>query len=137
VQAFGRGAPRAVLRRYCGLSDRSSTPEVESDRRVEAVEFRLREFTPLRPQFVRNPFESLCRSHQSDVRHVGGDPLVAAVDGKRGNPVCFGARWFDDLRSVDGDVGGRHLLREASTTALVETGDPGVRRDIDRPGDRP
>ncbi|WP_435068755.1 nucleotidyltransferase family protein [Haloplanus sp. C73] len=66
-----------------------------------------------------------------------GDPLVAAVDGQRGNPVCFGAQWFDDLRSVGGDVGGRHLLREASTTALVETGDPGVRRDIDRPEDRP
>jgi len=64
-----------------------------------------------------------------------GDPLVAAVDGDRGNPVCFGSGWFDDLRSVEGDIGGREILRTASTTALVETGDPGVRRDIDRPAD--
>lgn len=66
-----------------------------------------------------------------------GDPLAAAVDGERGNPVCFGERWFADLRAVDGDVGGRHLVLEAPDAALVETGDPGVRRDVDRPADLP
>jgi molybdenum cofactor cytidylyltransferase len=64
-----------------------------------------------------------------------GDPVAAAVEGERGNPVCFGDRWFPDLCDVAGDVGGRRLLLEAPDAALVETGDPGVRHDVDRPGD--
>ena len=70
-------------------------------------------------------------------RAGAGDPLAAAVDGHRGNPVCFGAPWFDDLRDVDGDVGGREILSTAPDAALVETDDPGVRRDVDRPTDLP
>jgi molybdenum cofactor cytidylyltransferase len=70
-------------------------------------------------------------------RAGAGDPLAAAVDGQRGNPVCFGSRWFDELRNVDGDVGGREILLTASGAALVETDDRGVRRDVDRPPDLP
>ncbi len=68
-------------------------------------------------------------------RAGAGDPLAAAVDGRRGNPVCFGSRWFDALRGVAGDVGGRGILLSAPDAALVETGDPGVHRDVDRPSD--
>jgi len=68
-------------------------------------------------------------------RAGAGDPLAAAFDGQRGNPVCFGRQWFDALRDVDGDTGGREILLTAPDAALVETGDPGVRRDIDRPDD--
>ncbi|MFB6096430.1 MAG: NTP transferase domain-containing protein [Haloferacaceae archaeon] len=64
-----------------------------------------------------------------------GSALAAAYEGVRGNPVLFDARHFDALVGVDGDVGGRGVLRSAPDAALVETGDPGVRRDVDRPGD--
>lgn len=64
-----------------------------------------------------------------------GDPLVAAHEGTRGNPVLFGDRFFDGLADLAGDTGGRSILRDAPETALVETGDPGVRRDVDRPAD--
>lgn len=64
-----------------------------------------------------------------------GDPLAAAFEGQRGNPVLFGRQYFDRLAAVDGDVGGREILRTAERTALVETGDPGVRRDVDRRDD--
>lgn len=63
------------------------------------------------------------------------DLLVAACDGQRGNPVLFDSRFFDALTAVDGDVGGREILLEADATVAVETGDPGVRRDVDRPSD--
>ncbi|AZH27245.1 nucleotidyltransferase family protein [Haloplanus aerogenes] len=70
--------------------------------------------------------------------HAGaGDPLAAAFDGRRGNPVCFGRQWFDALRDVRGDTGGRELPLTAPDAALVETADPGVRRDIDQPSDLP
>jgi molybdenum cofactor cytidylyltransferase len=81
----------------------------------------------VRPQTIR----LLDRAFRAGV----GDPLAAAVDGERGNPVCFGERWFADLCDVDGDIGGRWLLLEAPDAALVETGDQGVRRDVDRPED--
>jgi molybdenum cofactor cytidylyltransferase len=82
--------------------------------------------------FVRSEtVRLLVRAFRAEV----GDPLAAAVDGERGNPVCFGEQWFSALCDVDGDIGGRRLLLEAPDAALVETGDPGVRRDIDRPED--
>jgi molybdenum cofactor cytidylyltransferase len=64
-----------------------------------------------------------------------GDALAAAWEGTRGNPVLFDARHFEALMAVSGDVGGREILLGDSTAALVETGDPGVRRDVDRPDD--
>ncbi|MFO7925277.1 MAG: nucleotidyltransferase family protein [Halobacteriota archaeon] len=60
-----------------------------------------------------------------------GDALAAANDGRRGNPVLFDRRHFDSLRDVRGDVGGREILLEGSESALVESGDPGVHRDVD------
>ena len=66
-----------------------------------------------------------------------GDALAAAYDGDRGNPVLFDRRFFDRLTAVDGDVGGREILLESDASALVSVDDPGVRRDVDRPGDLP
>lgn len=64
-----------------------------------------------------------------------GDPLVAAFEGRRGNPVLFGRRHFDALAAVEGDTGGRSVVLESDGTTLVETGDPGVTRDVDRRAD--
>jgi molybdenum cofactor cytidylyltransferase len=61
--------------------------------------------------------------------------LAAAHEGTRGNPVLFDGRHFDALGDVTGDVGGRDILLAAEDAALVETGDPGVLLDIDRPAD--
>lgn len=61
--------------------------------------------------------------------------LAAAHDGRRGNPVLFDRAHFGALRSVEGDVGGRDVLLGAERGALVETGDPGVVADVDRPAD--
>lgn len=57
--------------------------------------------------------------------------LAAAYDGERGNPVLFDSRYFGVLANVDGDVGGRDILLSGGDSVLVETGDPGVRRDVD------
>ena len=64
------------------------------------------------------------------------DALAAAFDGKRGNPVLFDSVHFDALCDVEGDVGGREILLEEADAVTVETGDPGVLRDVDRPSDR-
>lgn len=70
----------------------------------------------------------------ADTRDTGS-VLAAAYESQRGNPVLFDARHFDALRDLEGETGGRDILLETEDAALVETGDPGVRRDVDRPDD--
>lgn len=64
-----------------------------------------------------------------------GSALAAGYEGRRGNPVLFDDRHFDALAAVEGDTGGRGVFEAADDTAVVETGDPGVRVDVDTPGD--
>lgn len=64
-----------------------------------------------------------------------GTALAVAFEGRRGNPVLFDRAHFDELRTVDGDTGGRSVLLHSENGGLVETGDPGVRWDIDTRGD--
>lgn len=68
-------------------------------------------------------------------RGGSGSALAAAHRGRRGNPVLFDARHFPALASLSGGDGGRVVLSTAEDAALVETGDPGVRRDVDEVGD--
>ncbi|MFC4451771.1 nucleotidyltransferase family protein [Halorussus aquaticus] len=62
----------------------------------------------------------------------GGTPGIVAPrhEGRRGNPVLFDARYFDELDRVEGDAGGRALL-ESDPVTWVEVADPGVHRDVD------
>lgn len=70
-------------------------------------------------------------------RDGAGTALAAALEGERGNPVLWDAQHFASLAEGSGDTGGRDLLLSTDGAALVETGDPGVRRDVDRPADLP
>lgn len=63
------------------------------------------------------------------------DILVAGVDGQRGNPVLFDARFFDSLVDISGDRGARNLLVESDETVLLDTEDTGVTHDVDSPSD--
>ncbi|HIB55911.1 MAG TPA: nucleotidyltransferase family protein, partial [Alphaproteobacteria bacterium] len=85
-----------------------------------------------------------------DMPHVAAahvNKLVAAFDpvegraicvptsnGKRGNPVIWGARFFSEIAAVSGDVGARHLIGEyGELVCEVEIGDGGILIDIDTP----
>lgn len=58
------------------------------------------------------------------------------MDGRRGHPVGFAARWREALRALDGDAGARDILRShGALLARIETHDPGVLRDVDTPAD--
>lgn len=65
---------------------------------------------------------------------AGGTVVVPTHGGRRGNPVLFDATWFEALAGLSGDSGGRQLFERAPVTR-VAVGDPGVLRDVDRPGD--
>jgi len=62
--------------------------------------------------------------------------VVPVFKGKQGNPVGFGNRFFNDLMLLNGDIGGRELLRRHSdVTQHVEVDDPAILYDIDTPAD--
>jgi molybdenum cofactor cytidylyltransferase len=59
---------------------------------------------------------------------------VPTVHGKRGNPVLFARRFFEEMEAVGGDVGARHLIGEAPELVCeVEMTGDGVLLDIDTP----
>ena len=72
------------------------------------------------------------------VEALGGAALAAApvFEGRRGHPVLFASGLFGELAELRGDRGARDVLdRLGSRLALVETDDPGVLFDVDRPAD--
>jgi molybdenum cofactor cytidylyltransferase len=70
----------------------------------------------------------------ADALAAGADIAVPVLDGRRGNPVGFGAVHLDALLASSGDAGARRLLQAYPVTE-VPVDDPGIFRDIDVPGD--
>ena len=64
----------------------------------------------------------------------GAGIAAPLFEGRRGNPVAFGALHRAALLGLDGDQGARRLLERAPVTA-VAVDDPGILRDIDSPAD--
>jgi molybdenum cofactor cytidylyltransferase len=64
----------------------------------------------------------------------GAGIAAPVMDGRRGNPVAFGARHLADLLALEGDQGARALLKAHPVTE-VAVNDPGIFRDIDTVAD--
>jgi len=59
---------------------------------------------------------------------------VPVSDNRRGNPVLWSRRFFDELMTLDGDVGARHLIaRHNEAVAEVPVEGRGAFLDIDTP----
>ena len=67
----------------------------------------------------------------------GGAALAAPYfRARRGHPVGFGGEFHGELVALVGDEGARSVLEKHAARMLkIPIGDPGVIRDIDRPGD--
>jgi len=64
----------------------------------------------------------------------GADIAAPLHEGRRGNPVAFGAVHLPALLALEGEVGARPLLK-AMPVRDVAVDDPGIFRDIDTPAD--
>lgn len=83
------------------------------------------------------PFVAPSTLHALDAAIGEGAAIAAPLfEGRRGNPVAFGARHRDDLLALDGDQGARRLL-QTSPVATIDVLDPAILRDIDSPSDLP
>jgi molybdenum cofactor cytidylyltransferase len=60
--------------------------------------------------------------------------VVPSIDGRRGNPVVWSRRFFQDLTQIQGDIGARHLIG-AYVEAVVEVpvADDAALTDVDTP----
>ena len=64
----------------------------------------------------------------------GREICVPTFEGKRGNPVLFGRRFFPEMMGVSGDVGARHLIGEyAEAVCEVPNPDRSILLDLDTP----
>ena len=64
----------------------------------------------------------------------GREICVPVFEGKRGNPVLFARRFFEEMSSVRGDVGARHLIGEYEEYVCeVAMEDRAVLVDVDSP----
>lgn len=59
---------------------------------------------------------------------------VPVSDGRRGNPVLWSRRFFNELMTLDGDIGARHLIaKHSEAVAEVPVEGHGAFLDIDTP----
>jgi molybdenum cofactor cytidylyltransferase len=60
--------------------------------------------------------------------------VVPVAEGRRGNPVLWSRRFFQELMTLDGDVGARHLIaKHTEAVAEVPVEGDGAFLDIDTP----
>jgi molybdenum cofactor cytidylyltransferase len=66
----------------------------------------------------------------------GAALAAASHGGRRGHPVGFASRYYDQLLELQGDNGARRLLeRDRASVTDIAVDDPGIHADIDSPGD--
>jgi molybdenum cofactor cytidylyltransferase len=64
----------------------------------------------------------------------GRSIVVPTVEGKRGNPVLFDRRYFQEMLALEGDVGARHLIgTHDDQVAELSVDDAAVFTDVDTP----
>ena len=71
-----------------------------------------------------------------DALEAGAALAAPYFRSRRGHPVGIAGTFFDELISLGGDEGAKHLLAaHAARMVKIPVGDPGVIRDIDTPED--
>lgn len=69
---------------------------------------------------------------------AGAAIAVPSVHGRRGHPVGFAARFYDELTQLSGDTGAKAVCAaHAGETTVIETDDEGITRDVDLRADWP
>jgi molybdenum cofactor cytidylyltransferase len=60
--------------------------------------------------------------------------VVPSIDGRRGNPVVWARRFFNDLTAIQGDIGARHLIGSYAEAVIeVPVAGDAALTDVDTP----
>ena len=83
------------------------------------------------PFFSTEDVETLIDAHAKD-----GGIVVPVFSGRRGHPLVIDSSYREELESLDGDAGARHILeRESDAVVEITLSDDGFLVDIDEPDD--
>ena len=83
------------------------------------------------PKVDATHLRQLVAAHDPDEGHL---ICVPTRNGKRGNPVFWDRRFFEDMTALGGDVGAKHLIGDyADVVVEVPMSDDAVLMDIDSP----
>lgn len=82
------------------------------------------------PQVPFSLLNKMIDLHRSTLASV----IIPQVEGHRSNPVLFNCTTFDDLKNLQGDIGGRGLFSKYEVKCLPWD-DPNLRLDVDTPED--
>jgi len=76
-------------------------------------------------------------TYRQILRHCAPDNIVIpSFQGRRGHPIGFGQRFFEELQNCHGDTGARNLLSSRPEAIRpLPVNDPGILQDIDQPDD--
>jgi len=103
-------------------------------RGIEAVPARCEGALVLLGDMPRVTAEHLNRLLAAFAPEQGRAICVPTHEGRRGNPVLWARRFFDEMRRLEGDVGAKEVLsRHPEAVYEVEVSDPGVLFDVDTP----
>lgn len=81
------------------------------------------------------PFVSAATFDRLTQAYAGQAALFPTYQQQRGNPVLLSRALFAEIRTLSGDKGAREILRAIpDRVAEVAVDDPGILRDVDRPG---
>ncbi|MEI7554872.1 nucleotidyltransferase family protein [Candidatus Chlorohelix sp.] len=83
------------------------------------------------PETARNLISHFLSLPDSDNKII-----FPTFNGKRGNPALFGRGFFSELAALQGDSGGREIVK-AHPQAVIElaVADPAIHEDVDTPED--
>ena len=98
------------------------------DRNSEAVLFGLADKPFVSVETINKVIETYLSSRIGIV--------IPVYRGTRGNPVLFSRYFFDELRTLSGDIGGKAVIRRnAESIREVKVDDDGILLDIDTRAD--
>lgn len=95
---------------------------------AHAILFMLADQPRLQPETLKTLLE-----HFATLGQAGQQAIIFPVhEGKRGNPVIFGRAYFEELTALQGDTGGRAVVRAHPEAASeVPVPDPAIHEDVD------
>ena len=83
------------------------------------------------PKVGAEHLRQLVAAHDPDEGHL---ICVPTRNGKRGNPVFWDRRFFEDMTALGGDVGAKHLIGDYDDVVVeVAMSDDAVLTDVDSP----
>ena len=116
-----------------GFSVAAGTQTVQSQQpQAQAILFMLADQPRLQPSTL-----NILLNHLAALGEAGDQAIIFPVyEGKRGNPVIFGKAYFGELAALQGDTGGRTIIRAHPQAAIeVPVPDPAIHEDVDTPED--